>query len=112
MTQMTQTQDGDEISACAVSWRMGSLSLHHGSDIPNNATYNFLEDQMLLRLDLQKSGDGRLCKREPGPMPLMDAPCRRSGLQRCISGTGTLAQLTGGVESTARPTLRMPLQVD
>lgn len=74
MTQMTQTQDGDEISACAVSWRMGSLSLHHGSDIPNNATYNFLEDQMLLRLDLQKSGDGRLCKREPGPMPLMDAP--------------------------------------
>jgi len=74
VTQMTQTQDGDEISACTVSWRMGSLSLHHGSDIPNNATYNFLEDQMLLRLDLQKSGDGRLCKREPGPMPLMDAP--------------------------------------
>jgi len=72
-TQMTQTQEGEEISPCTVSWRMGSLSLHHGSDISNNGTYNFLEDQMLLRLDLQKSGDG-LCKRKPGPVPLMDAP--------------------------------------
>lgn len=102
-TQMTQTQEGDEISACTVSWRMGSLSLHHGSDIPNNATYNFLEDQMLLRLDLQKSGDGRLCKREPGPMPLMDAPAEEvqgfygaSGAQEAYPNSQAAANLQRG----------------
>merc|ERR1712139_426821 len=56
----TMRDKDDERPACEVQMRICNVELHHGSDISDRATYQFLEKHVLNGLHLRKCPDGSL----------------------------------------------------
>eukprot|EP00747_Dinoflagellata_sp_TGD_P182023 gnl/TRDRNA2_/TRDRNA2_36085_c0_seq1.p1 gnl/TRDRNA2_/TRDRNA2_36085_c0~~gnl/TRDRNA2_/TRDRNA2_36085_c0_seq1.p1 ORF type:complete len:877 (-),score=175.69 gnl/TRDRNA2_/TRDRNA2_36085_c0_seq1:231-2834(-) len=71
--------EDDETPACVVPMGMPGIDLHHGTDIPDRATYSRLEAAVLRSLQLQKDGGGHGCRRlvpakDPLPLPAVPTP--------------------------------------
>lgn len=75
----------DERPACDIKMRICNLELHHGSDIADQSTYDFMEKHILKGLQLRKCPDGSLVEDkdllvltnfptpQQRPIPIVDA---------------------------------------
>lgn len=58
----TMRDNEEEMPACEIQMRICNVALHHGSDIPDQSTYDFLETHVLTGLKLRKRADGSLAE--------------------------------------------------